>query len=63
METGKDLSKKARPGEMTLRGTRTPDPVCDYCADGNVAVDGWHTIKDPMGFDGDQRIPCAKVQT
>jgi hypothetical protein len=36
------------------------EPVCDYCG-WNFAIDGWHTIVDPEGIEGDQRVPCARV--
>jgi hypothetical protein len=32
--------------------------ACDYCDEGNVAVDGWHYFKDwDLGLD--YRVPCA----
>jgi hypothetical protein len=32
--------------------------VCDYCDEGNVAIEGWHSYPDPE--DGSTyRVPCA----
>lgn len=31
---------------------------CDYCSEGNVAVDGWHDYPDP-DLGGGYRVPCA----
>ena len=66
METGKPLSKKAEPGQMTLRGSTKPDyitgPICDYCNEGvevrRNALGRWHIIEDPEGIEGVMRIPC-----
>lgn len=62
METDKPLSKKARPGEMTIRGSLKPGITapCDYCDEGVPKEQGVHVVRDPMGFDGDQRIPCPR---
>jgi hypothetical protein len=60
METGKPLSKKARTGELSIRGTRAPDQVCDYCAEGlPVSPEGWHNVIDEE-LQQYARVPCAK---
>lgn len=33
---------------------------CDYCEEGNVAVDGWHLYVDDVSeMGGNYRVPCA----
>jgi hypothetical protein len=68
METGKELSKKARPGQTTIRGSMKPDVIvepygyqneCDYCDDGVPKIDGWHVIDDEV-IGESVRVPCGK---
>ena len=48
---------------MTQREGEAMDDerTCDYCDDGNVAVNGWHQIEDPEGLEGIANVPCARV--
>lgn len=37
-------------------------PTCDYCDEGVKRLFGWHEIPDPLGFEGTQRIKCARFE-
>ncbi len=33
--------------------------TCDWCEEGNVAVDGWHDYPPEVFGDEGYRVPCA----
>ena len=49
--------------EMVARWGALPEKPCDWCDDGNVAVDGYHlTPEDPYGLEPQARIPCQRYK-
>jgi len=40
---------------------KIPKNACDYCDEGNVAVEGWHDYPDPEDLESGYRVPCSNV--